>query len=162
MLANDLPIKRSADFSPDRKYRYTLIREWDESKPRCLFILLNPSTADEQQDDPTNRRGIRYAIDWGYGACIFCNLFAIRTPYPKVMKVESEPVGSDNDLWIQKEHAQAGITVAAWGTHGSHRGRDKQVLGLLSTVHHLGLTKHGHPKHILYLAKTLTPQVMKK
>ncbi len=157
-MGDDLFIKRSADFSLDWKYRYTLIREWDEHRPRCLFILLNPSTADAEHDDPTNRRGISYAFDWGYGACVFCNLFAYRTPHPKVMKAEPEPIGPDNDSWILKEHAKADVTVAAWGTHGVHKGRDKQVLELLPTVHHLGLTKHGHPKHILYLPKILTPQ----
>ena len=73
-------IERSAVFSDCRTWRYTLERYWDKSKPFALFILLNPSTADEYKDDPTNRRGIRYANDWGYGGVGFCNLFAYRTP----------------------------------------------------------------------------------
>lgn len=161
-MTDDLFIKRSADFSPDRKYRYTLIREWDASKPRCLFILLNPSTADAEHDDPTNRRGINFAMSWGYGACVFCNLFAFRTPYPKVMKAEREPVGPENNQWIYTEYERAAITIAAWGTHGGHRNRDQDLLKLLPDLHHLGLTKHGHPKHILYLPKTLTPQAWER
>lgn len=161
-MSDDLFIKRSADFSPDRKYRYTLTRVWDATRPRCLFILLNPSTADAERDDPTNRRGITFAMDWGYGACVFCNLFAFRTPYPGLMKAMVDPVGPDNDRWILKEHARADITIAAWGTHGAHRARDLEVLDLLPAMHHLGLTKHGHPKHILYLPKTLTPQAWER
>lgn len=161
-MGDDLFIKRSADFSPDRKYRYTLVREWDASRPRCLFLLLNPSTADAEHDDPTNRRGINFAMSWGYGACVFCNLFAFRTPYPKVMKAEPEPVGPENNQWIYTEYERAAIAIAAWGTHGEHRNRDQDLLRLLPDLHHLGLTKHGHPKHILYLPKTLTPQAWER
>ena len=161
-MTDDLFIKRNADFSPCRTWRYTLKRVWDKRKPVVLFILLNPSTADAEKDDPTNRRGINYAMSWGYGACVFCNLFAFRTPYPKVMKAEREPVGPENDLWILEEHAKAAVTVAAWGTHGVHRGRDRQVKGLLAGLNHLGLTKGGHPRHILYLPKRLVPQVWEK
>lgn len=163
-MTDDLFIKRSADFSPDRKYRYTLIREWDASKPRCLFILLNPSTADAEKDDPTNRRGINFAIQWGFGACVFCNLFAFRTPDPKVMKAEDEPVGPENDEWLLKESKKARITIAAWGIHGTHRDRNERVLELLAgrAVHCMGLTNDGHPKHILYLLSGLRPEIWKK
>ena len=156
-MTYDVQIKRSADFSSCRKYRYTLIREWDSDLPRCLFILLNPSTADEVQDDPTNRRGIRYAMDWGYGSVVFCNLFAYRSPYPKIMKQESDPVGPDNNRQIYIQHRLADITVAAWGNDGMHQDRDVNVKSLLGweNMHVLGLNKSGCPKHILYLKKDL-------
>lgn len=157
-MTDELFIVRTADFSPCRTWRYTLRRTWDGGKPHVLFILLNPSTADEVQDDPTNRRGIGYAMDWGFGGVVFCNLFAVRTPEPKVMMQAENPVGPDNDAWIRMEISRAGKVVAAWGVHGVFRNRDMGVRAILKNhgVHfwHLGLTKQGHPKHILYLSKT--------
>jgi len=154
----DIEIRRSAEFSRCRTWRYTLVREWDDDLPRLLFILLNPSTADEEKDDPTNRRGIQYAIDWGYGACTFCNLFAFRTPYPKEMKAAPDPVGPANDATIKWHYENADLVVAAWGADGSHRGRDRQVYGLLPDLQCLGMTKAGHPKHILYLKSDEKPR----
>lgn len=157
-MTDELFITRTADFSPCRTWRYTLIRTWDVGKPRVLFILLNPSTADETQDDPTNRRGIGYAMDWGFGGVVFCNLFAVRTPEPKVMMKALDPIGPQNDAWIMREVLKAGKVVAAWGVHGRHQDRDYKVRRVLRdsgvTIHHLGLTKLGHPKHILYLKRS--------
>ena len=154
-------IVRTADFSECRTWRYTLKRVWDESKPVALFILLNPSTADEVNDDNTNTRGIRYAQAWGYGGVTFCNLFAVRTPYPKVMKAAVDPVGPENNRWIMSEAEKPGPIILAWGTHGVHRNRDKDVVKLLNDLGHMpecmGKTKDGHPKHILYLKKDLVP-----
>ncbi len=155
---NDLFLKRSADFSPCRTWRYTLIREWDSTLPRVMFLLLNPSTADENVDDPTNRRGLGYAMDWGYGTCVFCNLFAFRTPYPKEMKAAADPVGPENDWFLLAEWGKADLVVAAWGIHGTHRGRDKEVAELFPDLQCLGVTKAGDPRHILYLKKSEKPR----
>jgi len=144
-------IWRGADFSSCRNYRYTLKRTWDFDKGRILFILLNPSTADEKHDDPTNRRGIGFAKLWGYGSIVFCNLFAYRTPHPTELKKAKNPVGPDNDKWILKEAASADLIVAAWGNHGNFMERNEEVKKLVSDMKHLGLTKSGDPKHILYL-----------
>ena len=144
-------IWRGADFSSCRTYRYTLKRTWDFDKPGVLFILLNPSTADEKNDDPTNRRGIGFAKLWGFGSIVFCNLFAYRTPYPVELKKEKQPIGPDNDKWIKKEAADADLIVAAWGNHGNFMERNEEVKKLISSMKHLGLTKSGEPKHILYL-----------
>ena len=162
-MTDDLFIERTADFSACRTWRYTLKRVWDKRKPVVLFVLLNPSTADEVQDDPTNRRGITYAMDWKCGGVTFCNLFAVRTPDPRVMKAAEDPVGPMNDRWLTREVRAAGPIILAWGTHGSHLGRDVRVLSLLKatgrTLWCLGRTKQGHPKHILYLPRRLMPQV---
>lgn len=157
-MTDDLFLKRSADFSPCRTWRYTLIREWDSTLPRVMFLLLNPSTADENVDDPTNRRGLGYAMDWGYGACVFCNLFAFRTPYPKEMKAAPDPVGPENDAYLHREHEKADLTIAAWGIHGAHRGRDKTVALMFKDLQCMGVTKDGHPRHILYLLKATRPE----
>lgn len=153
-------IKRTADFSPCRTWRYTLIREWDVKKPRLLFILLNPSTADEKKDDPTNRRGIDFAIQWGFGAVVFVNLFAIRSPDPLVIPKVKDPVGPDNDLYIAREAYRTNLIVCAWGTHGRFNNRDQVVTGHLA-IHYeltcLGRNNDGTPQHPLYMLRTTAP-----
>jgi len=140
-----------AMFSPCRTYRYTLWRWWEDVLPYAMFIGLNPSTADETKDDPTVRRCIRFARDWGYGGLLMTNMFAIRATDPKVMLAHPEPIGPKNDHWLKKTAKDAGIVVAAWGIHGKHMSRDEHILKMLPQVHHLGLTKAGIPKHPLYL-----------
>lgn len=151
-------IRRSAVFSDCGTYRYTLERVWDETLPRLLFLLLNSSTADAFGDDPTNRRGIDFGRRWGYGTVVFANLFGFRSPDPKVMKAAADPVGPDNDRHILEQASKADRIVIAWGTHGHHRSRDLEVLTLLTRsgkpLWHMVLTKAGHPRHPLYLAKT--------
>jgi len=158
-VSDELFIKRTADFSPCQTWRYTLKRVWDDDKPSVLFILLNPSTADEVQDDPTNRRGIGFAMDWGFGGVVFCNLFAVRTPDPKVMMRTEDPVGPMNNHWITQQSYSCPTIVLAWGSHGAFMGRDKEVLAMLQkskkTLFCLGCTKGGHPKHILYLSRNV-------
>ena len=155
-----------ADFSLCKKYRYSLKRVWDEEKKKVLFICLNPSTATETQDDPTIRRCVGFAKDWGYGGLYITNLFAFRATDPKNMKKETFPVGRDNNDWILELHERCDLTIAAWGTHGRFLRRDRIVLDLLrsgpalldsSPVHCLAITKNGLPKHPLYLKRDLKP-----
>ena len=149
---------KSADFSEDRVYRYALWRRWDEdSADYAMFIGLNPSTADEAEDDPTIRRCIQFAKDWGYSGLCVTNLFAFRATDPKVMKQVVEPVGDKNDQWLSECGLHAKVVVAAWGSHGVHRNRDAVVKRLIPELHYLRLTKEGHPGHPLYLPKILTP-----
>ena len=147
----------SATISPCGLYRYNLVREWDISLPRVLFIILNPSTADEVEDDPTVRRCIQFAKDWGYGALCMTNIFAFRATDPAVMKAYPEPIGQDTDATLAELAKNAGVVVAAWGNHGSHLGRDRQVVALLSDLHCLKVTKAGQPSHPLYLSRALKP-----
>ncbi|HEC24975.1 MAG TPA: DUF1643 domain-containing protein, partial [bacterium] len=100
-----------ANLSECRKYRYALWRTWDELKPCAMFIGLNPSTADETEDDPTIKRCINYSKDWGYGGLCMVNLFAFRATSPSDMRASIEPIGSDNDEWIQKLSKEAGVIV---------------------------------------------------
>ena len=146
-------IIRSATFSPCRSWRYTLDREWEKDYPRCLFVLLNPSIADEHQDDPTNRRGIGFARRWNCGSVTFCNLFAWRTPYPVELRDAPDPVGPDNDATILREAQAADRIVIAWGVHGTYLNRAREVLVLLREfkLHCLGRTVGGQPRHPLYM-----------
>jgi hypothetical protein len=162
-------------FSPDRAYRYTLWREWSlqeiiltverEIDPRPMeyvqFIGLNPSVADETIDDNTIRRCIDFAKRWGYGGLCMTNLFAWRDTKPAKMKKVVDPVGPDNNHWLEQITREAGLVVCCWGVHGEHRGRDADVLALPSfqerqrnnSLFSFGHTEDGLPKHPLMLAK---------
>lgn len=155
----------AAVFSPCRRCRYELRRTWDPTRPLVMFVGLNPSTADETADDPTIRRCIRYAKTWthtdgrGYGGLIMANLFAFRATDPRDMKAAADPIGPDNDASLQFLALQAGLVVAAWGVHGTYRRRASEVLNarLLGDVHALGLTRHRHPRHPLYMPTHCMP-----
>ncbi len=155
-----------AIFSPDRVYRYMLHRKVDKSKRGiCLFIMLNPSTADENQDDPTIRRCKRFAKDWDYEEVQVANIFAYRATDPNDLKNPIDPVGPHNDHWIEVSANRAisshGIVVCAWGNHGAFQSRGLAVRMLLRKagvdIHHIGLNQTGEPKHPLYVAANTTP-----
>jgi hypothetical protein len=143
---------RSATFSPCRSFRYSLCRIWDPKLPRAMFVGLNPSTADENEDDPTVRRCIGFARKWKFGGLILVNLFAYRSTDPAYMLEADDPIGPANDRHIRANALAAGRVVVAWGTMGGFLDRDQHVLSFLHGAHCLGTTKHGHPKHPLYLA----------
>jgi len=120
-----------------------------------LFIGLNPSTADEEADDPTIRRCVNYAKSLGYGGFMMVNLFAYRTTLPSNLKKVKYPVGTENDKYIVTLSKKADITVAVWGNNGNLYSRDKQVLSLVSSLMCLKVNKSGQPAHPLYLTKDL-------
>lgn len=159
MIESILNDETGAILSDCRKYRYVLWRQWDSKKPYCLFIGLNPSTADETLDDPTIRRCVRFSKDWGYGSCVMANIFAFRATKPVDMKSQIDPVGIDNNVWLQDLARNAGKIICAWGTHGNYLERDDEVFYLLHSLHLqcLGTTKAGHPKHPLYLRSDTQP-----
>jgi len=100
-------MNRKTIFSEDRKYRYTLWREWKslftrQQKEFVVFIGLNPSTADETKDDPTIKRCVGFVKKWGFDAFCMMNLFAYRTRYPSVMKAQEDPIGIENDKYLYK------------------------------------------------------------
>jgi len=154
-------MKSTATLSSCRKYRYALTREWDENKQSVLFICLNPSIADDKNDDPTLIRCINYAKRWGYGGVCIANLFAYRATKPKDMLSSKDPIGIDNDKWLRKLSKGAGLVVAAWGNHGKHMGRSHQIREDISNLHYLKLNASGEPSHPLYLKSTLKPKLLK-
>lgn len=147
----------AAELSICRQYRYALWRRWCDG-PQVLFVMLNPSTADETVDDPTIRRCIAFAKSWGFGSLSVGNLFALRTPSPLKLKQSESPIGSLNDTWLQELQTAASLTISAWGNHGSFMGRSSVVRARLSQPHILGLTKAGEPRHPLYVSATTQPQ----
>ena len=159
--------RKGAFFSPCQRYRYSLTRLWGQSpgptspdERLVMFIMLNPSTADEYRNDPTVERCERRARDWGYDGLIVCNLFAWRSTDPGVLKTLDDPVGPDNDWHIQQNAQDASLIVCAWGKDGELHGRGNQVADLLR---HRNLTalkvsdKTGQPWHPLYLNYDLKP-----
>ena len=155
MLMNGLLVNKNATFSDCRKYRYALSRTWNGKKKTILFIGLNPSTADEKIDDPTIRRCINYAQNWGYGSLLMVNLFAYRATMPSELKNVKNPIGNDNDLHIIELSKKADIAVAAWGNEGTLLNRDKEVKKILPNLMCLKINKSGQPAHPLYQKKDL-------
>ncbi len=159
---------KSANFSPCRTWRYTLHRSWADkplfgpiSQGNVMFIGLNPSTADEVNNDPTVRRCIGYARAWGYGSLIMTNIFAFRATYPSDMKAAVDPVGPENDKWLIECASEAALVVAAWGNDGAYRSRSRQVVEMMDRARLqlmcLRITKVGEPEHPLYLPGKLRP-----
>lgn len=158
--------RSSAVLSDDRHYRYRLTRTWDTEKPRLAWVMLNPSTADETEDDPTIRRCIGYAKDWGYGSILVGNLFALRTPEPSELGNDPNPVGEENNRHLRLIANDAAKVMVAWGASYSDNGlgavRRPFVTSLLEevvgTVYCLGTTKDGHPVHPLYQPADAEPE----
>ena len=151
----------SATISTCGQYRYTLERSWADPCRWMAFIMLNPSTADAELDDPTIRRCRRFAEDFGFSGFVVGNLFALRSTDPAVMKAHNAPIGPENDAYLDKLIQQADLIVCAWGAHGKFRNRGDNVLRRIraagKTPHCLRMTKAGQPEHPLYLPGELRP-----
>jgi hypothetical protein len=165
-LFSSLPaIGSTAILSGCRRYRYLLERKVGLQDRTALFIMLNPSTADAHQDDPTIRRCKGFAKTLNCGKLVVVNLFAYRATKPADMLEAEDPIGPENDRWIGRAADDAklsgGIVIAAWGAHGGHMGRDKQVLALLDSwdVEPMSLaeTAAGMPRHPLYVRGDCKP-----
>lgn len=152
-----------AIYSDCENYRYQLTRTWDQQGRKALFVMLNPSTATEFQNDPTVERCERRARALGYGAFRVTNIFAYRATDPKVMRAQADPVGPGNDAAIAESAAWADQIICAWGSHGAYLARGAAVTQLLratdKTLSHLGLTQGGEPKHPLYIGYAVQPVV---
>lgn len=143
-------MNKAAILSDDRKYRYVLWRNWDKTKGEVVFIGLNPSTADETEDDPTIRRCISFATYWGFGGVCMLNLFAYRATQPNEMKNAVDPIGPENDYYLMKYIQNVPLVIACWGNHGAYMGRHLFFEHIPDIVC-FGTTKTGQPKHPLYL-----------
>ena len=156
----------SAVFDKDRVYRYTLKRDFQCGNGACIFICLNPSTADENTDDNTVRRAMNYAKDWGYRSFYMGNLYAYRSTDRRKMKTQGhKAVGDYNQTWLKElvkfGNQDGNIVVAAWGSDGDVFGGASWILDYVKQsgykMYYLRLNKGGEPAHPLYLPKTLTP-----
>ncbi len=151
-----------AVYSSCETYRYLLERAWDPAARRITFVMLNPSTASELRNDPTIERCERRSRAMGFGAFRIVNLFAFRATAPADLRRASAPEGPANGMVIDAAVQWSDMTLAAWGTHGDFRGQGPRTAEHLRAaggeLYHLGLTKHGHPRHPLYVSYHVTPQ----
>ena len=152
-----------AVYSDCERYRYLLTRTWDPTGRKALFIMLNPSTATEVQNDPTVERCERRARTLGFGGFRVTNIFAWRATDPRDMRAAGDPIGPENDAAILQSCPWADQVICAWGTHGAHLDRGAAVEALLRAtklpLFHLGLSKAGYPKHPLYIAYSEQPRL---
>jgi hypothetical protein len=149
----------SAILSDDRKHRFVLHRCWGDPSRRCVFVGLNPSTADERNDDPTIRKCVGFATRWGFGAIDMVNLFSIRSTDPDALiDLAGDLNRAESDGWLRDRFATASRIVLAWGAHAKLRQmiylRAFEVRGFLPInveVGDLGKAKGGAPRHPLML-----------
>lgn len=158
-------ILRLAEFDPTGRYRYCLRREWRTGCGRVAFIMLNPSTADRERDDPTIRRCMAFATRWGFAALDVVNLFAFRATRVADLRLAEMRfgrdwiVGPENDAHLISVVAATDCTVAAWGAQDWAAARIQAVAERLagapsgSRLHCLGRTRGGHPRHPLYVRR---------
>ncbi len=149
-------------FSENRRYRYVLDHDDSDlvaaSKDYVCFVGLNPSSANENQLDPTLRRIKSFTTAFGYRRFIMLNLFALVSTDPKKMLLHPDPIGPENDAHILRVCQGARLLICCWGSHGKHMARDQRVMQVLSGIELkcLGVTGNGSPMHPLYLSSEST------
>lgn len=166
---SELGVYQGATFSEDGVYRYELDRRWGDGDKLISWIMLNPSTADEFQDDATIRRCIAYSRLWGFDRLRIFNLFALRSTDPKALRTHKQPHGEfteggerKNDLYILTGCGET--VIAAWGNHGARNAEGDRMRHMLHargvTLQSLAVTKQGEPGHPLYIKGTVRPTVL--
>jgi hypothetical protein len=140
-------ISRSADISNDKKDRFSLSRIWDSKKPKALYIMLNPSYADDESDDPTIRRLIFFSKKFKFGGFYVTNLFTQITPYPKELNMDNNSKKKNLKI-ISELIKKSDLIVYAWGNLVSE---PMQLRKLIESPLCFGINKNGTPKHPLYL-----------
>lgn len=146
-----------AAFSDCRKYRYALWRIWDTTKPYIMFIGLNPSTANEAQNDATIRRVISFAHQWGYGGVYMMNCFPFVSTNPTdLIAIAASPEQYLNNSWLVEMKYKCSDVVFAWGNFDvvKQLGRDKELSAMFPNAKALIKNKDGSPRHPLYVAKS--------
>lgn len=173
-LAQSLP-----GYTPDAEvegpHRYWLSRTWgragsaESGDAPVVWIMLNPSTADATDDDPTIRRIVGFTRDFEFRTAVVVNLFAYRATRPADMMAArgegADIIGPSNNAAIATNVARAGLVIAAWGAHPFAVERGRQVREMLAPIAEgagkpimcLGRTRAGHPQHPLYLPAMARP-----
>lgn len=136
-------------------YRYRLWRRRDFDRPALLWVMLNPSTADEQSNDPTLCSVIDISTRLGYGGVEVANLYAYRTKSPEVLKAAGYPIGAENDDYLRALAKQAPKVVCAWGANAqpARALAVREMLEEISQPMALKVNADGTPKHPLYVKR---------
>lgn len=150
---------REAVISDDGKFRYSLLRAWRLADPFLLVVMLNPSTADAQADDPTITRLLARADAEGFNGFVVCNLYAYRATHPTVLEQRwanaQEIIGPENNRTIAACAAHCSQALVAWGSHPLVRKREQTVLNILYSrfprLVMIDKTKDGYPRHPLHV-----------
>jgi hypothetical protein len=168
--------RSGAELSPCGRYRFVLWRSWSNvgiPANAVNFVMLNPSTADAEENDPTIRRCIGFAKAWGFGGLIVTNLYPLRATDPRQLKTDEQPKGPflnspelrtpilENDIHITGYARSAKLIVCGWGNHGRGVQAERTLMmirGAGKVPHCLAMTGSGQPSHPLYLRSDLKPQ----
>jgi hypothetical protein len=162
----DLTVRSKAGmavFSADHRHRYLLTRDYDSGAGICCFVLLNPSRADAETDDPTITRCSGFARRWGYAALLVVNLFDYMSSDPRMLADIGRTTTSKSDKYVLAAVSSADLVVVGWGVHGALFGRSQSMRRLLREagidLWAFGITQNGEPRHPLYLpySSTLSP-----
>ncbi len=158
---DDLFTKSGAKFCANKQHRYALWRIWDQSKPMIMFIGLNPSTADDVNDDPTIRRVKRFANDWGYGGVYMMNCFSYISTNPNQLRDHCNT--AINDQWLSDISKKCAEIVFAWGSFDIVKEweRDTQLIGMFPNAKALIINRDGTPRHPLYVKADTVPILFK-
>jgi hypothetical protein len=151
----------SAVISPCGLYRYRLERRIDIG-PSVLVIMLNPSTADAEKNDPTIGKLIGFGTRLGWGRIMVGNLFGLRSTNPKALQTASDPIGPDNDYHLRQMLRESHQVVLAWGAKHKLPAtlREAWAPAIIDMVQAFDrtpmrfgeLTQCGQPRHPLMLA----------
>ncbi|MEM6869286.1 MAG: DUF1643 domain-containing protein [Cyanobacteria bacterium P01_C01_bin.121] len=159
-------MERTAIFDRTGLYRYQLGRRWQAQGRAVTFVMLNPSRADDSDDDPTLRACIQFAQRWDYAALSVVNLFGYRTPHPSELKTATDPIGAENDRYVMESVSAADKVVLAWGNEGGLLGRDHAILSQLTPykekLYCLHRNRSGHPRHPLYVPRSTSLKLFEK
>lgn len=160
-------MRGDAIISPCGTYRYLLTRNWgmrqytDGREKTLCIVMLNPSTADAERNDPTVTRCIKRASLLGFGSLEVVNLFALRSTDPAEIKKHPDPIGPENDQHIIASAKASGMVICAWSDDGAYLNRGDKVRKLLSDAgikpFALKVNKTGQPAHPLYLPYSQMP-----
>ena len=146
-----IPVETGAIFSDCRKWRYALWRIWNERLRRVMFIGLNPSIADEVNNDATINRCMKLAGLWGFGGIYMLNLFALIDTNPKIIKYHTDPIGVENNKYLMEYAGKVDLVIGVWGNGGAYSGRGNEVMRMFPEMYCLKMTKKNQPHHPLYL-----------
>lgn len=153
-------VRKSAFISECGAYRYWLKREWPRDGVEAgllAFVMLNPSTADAELDDPTIRRCVSFAKREGREGVVVVNLYAGRATEPDDLFKMKDPEGPGNlNQWMSWLRHERVTVVCAWGADSRARIQARKFKRFAAEhnieLWRLGdLTKDGSPRHPLYL-----------